>query len=57
MKILNHITSFIFGIIVTAITVWLVMPSMMLSEQLSPYSINETVKKISANAKVEGWVI
>jgi len=33
------------------------MPSMMLSEQLSPYSVNETVEKITTNAKAENWVI
>jgi len=57
MKIVNIMTGFILGIIVSSVTVWLVMPGMMLNERLSPYSVNETVEKISSNAKAEGWVI
>ncbi|MCK4843042.1 MAG: DUF302 domain-containing protein [Methylococcales bacterium] len=33
------------------------MPGMMLTERQSPYSVDETVEKITANAKAEGWVI
>ncbi len=54
---MNIFIGFILGIIVTGITVWLVMPSKMLTERLSPFSINETVEKITTNAKAEGWVI
>jgi len=57
MKIANFIIGFILGIIVTGTTVWLIMPGMMLTERLSPYGINETVEKITANAEAEGWVI
>jgi len=57
MKVINTIIGFILGIIVTGIAVWLIMPNMMLSEQLSPYSVDETVERISTNAKAEGWVI
>lgn len=57
MKIVNIIIGFIFGIIVTGIAVWLIMPGMMLTERVSPYGIDETVAKITANAKAEGWVI
>ena len=57
MKIVNIIIGFIFGIIVTGIIVWLIMPGMMLIERASPYSVEETVEKITVNAKAEGWVI
>lgn len=32
------------------------MKSMMVEERVSPYSVDETVKKIQANAKAIGWV-
>jgi len=57
MKVINIISGFIFGIMLTGITVWLVMPGMMLTERLSPYGVDETVAKITANAKAEGWVV
>jgi len=57
MKTISIMAGFILGIIVMGITVWQVMPGMMLTEQLSPYNVNETVEKIANNAKAEGWVI
>ena len=57
MKVVNIIIGFILGIIVTGITVWLIMPGMMLTERTSPYVVDETVAKITANSKSEGWVI
>ena len=57
MKVANIIIGFILGIIVTGTIVWLIMPGMMLTERLSPYGVDETVDKITANAKAEGWVI
>jgi len=57
MKIVNIIIGFIFGIVVAGITVWLVMPGMMLTERVSPYGIDQTVAQITANAKAEGWVV
>ena len=57
MKIANIIIGFILGIIVTGIIVWQIMPGMMLTERLSPYGVDETVAKITANAKAEGWVV
>jgi uncharacterized protein (DUF302 family) len=57
MKVVNIIIGFILGIIVTGTSVWLIMPAMMLTERLSPYGVDETVDKIAANAKAEGWVI
>lgn len=57
MKILNLIIGFILGVIFTATTVWFVMPGMILTETPSPYSVNETVNKITTNAKAENWVV
>ena len=57
MKITNIIIGFILGIIVTGITVWQIMPGMMLTERLSPYGVDETVAKITANAEAESWVV
>ncbi len=45
MKIINIIFGFIVGIIATGMTVWLIMPDMILSEKASPYTIDETVEK------------
>lgn len=57
MKIVNIITGFILGIIVMSIAVWLIMPGLMLTEHPSPYGIDETVTKITENAKAESWVV
>ncbi len=57
MKVATIIIGFILGVVITGITVWLIMPGMMLTERQSPYSVDETVEKITANAKAEGWVI
>jgi uncharacterized protein (DUF302 family) len=49
------------GVILGAVLVggigWLTMPGMMLHEQMSPYSVDETVTKITANAENAGWVV
>ena len=57
MKIANIIIGFIFGIIVTGTTIWLIMPGMMLTERASPFSLDETIEKISSNAQAEGWIV
>ena len=57
MKVANIIIGFILGVVMTGIIVWLIMPGMMLTERQSPYGVDETVAKITANAKAEGWVI
>ena len=51
------IIGFVFGLVTMAISGWLIMPKMMLTEQLSPYNIEQTVAKITTNAKAEGWVV
>ncbi len=45
------------GAIVAAIIGWNVMPGMMLKEVQSPFTVEETVAKIKANAEAKGWVI
>lgn len=57
MKVINIIIGFILGIAVTGTVGWLMMPKLMLTELKSPYSVAETVEKISNNAKAEGWVV
>jgi uncharacterized protein (DUF302 family) len=57
MKIANIIIGFIFGIIVTGTTIWQIMPGMMLTERASPFSLDETIEKISSNAQAEGWIV
>ena len=58
MKNIIGITfEFVLGIVVTGIAGWIMMPGMMLHEDLSPYGIEETVNKIKENAKIKGWVV
>ena len=54
---MKYIIGFLIGVVVVAVTGWNVMPGMMLKEIPSPYSVTETIEKISANAKAEGWVV
>jgi len=35
----------------------MMMPGMMLEERQSPFSVDETVERISANAESQGWVV
>lgn len=53
----NTVISFVLGAIVAAIIGWNVMPGMMLKEIQSPFTVEETVAKIKANAEAKGWVI
>lgn len=53
----SSIIGFVLGVVVTAIVGWNVMPNMILKEVKSPYSVEETVAKIKANAEAKGWVI
>jgi len=58
MKNIVGITfGFVLGVIVTGIAGWVMMPGMMLHENLSPYGIEETINKIKENAMSKGWVI
>ena len=58
MKIITGITfGFVLGVVVTGLAGWIMMPGMMLHENLSPYGIDETVNKIKENAISKGWVV
>ena len=54
---MKYVIGFIVGIVVVGVTGWNVMPGMMLYEIPSPYTVTETVEKISANAKAAGWTV
>ena len=58
---MKAITGFLLGIIATvvvmAIGVFTFGPSMMIHEHLSPMGLDDTVNKITENAKAEGWVV
>jgi len=54
MKVIMGI---IIGALLTAAAGWTMMPKMMLHENASPYSVEETVNKIKENALAKGWVV
>ncbi|WP_085444363.1 DUF302 domain-containing protein [Magnetofaba australis] len=51
------VIGFILGVCVMGLVGWTQAPGMMLTEHLSPFGVEETVAKISENAKAEGWVV
>ena len=53
----NTLIGFVSGVALTAVVGWNVMPSMMLKEAKSPYSVEDTVAKIKTNAQAMGWVV
>ena len=53
----NTLIGFVLGIVLVSIMGWTQMPGMMLKENVSPYGVNETVEKISAEALASGWVV
>jgi len=53
----NTLIGFVVGMILVAVTGWLMMPGLMLIEYQSPYGVNETVTKIKDSALAEGWVV
>jgi uncharacterized protein (DUF302 family) len=57
MKAATLIGGIIIGTILTAIIGWNIMPGMMCSETLSPYSVDETAEKIKQKALEIGWVV
>lgn len=57
MKLMSFIVGLIVGAVLLGVVGWNVMPGMMLKEYPSPYSVDETVEKISQNAVAEGWVV
>mgnify|MGYP000101986171 FL=1 len=57
MKIGSLIAGILLGGVIVAAIGWFAMPGMMLHETPSPYSVDETVEKIRANAENAGWVV
>jgi len=55
--ILSAATGFVLGVALLGAVGWTAMPGMMLKEAVSPYGLQETVDKISENAKQAGWVV
>ena len=56
-KVMSIVAGFIGGIVVLGVVAWNIMPTMMLQEKVSPYSMEETVAKIKENALAKGWVV
>lgn len=56
-KLFTVLFSFIGGAVVTAAIVFYSMPGLMIKEIPSPYSFEETLVKIEANAKEMGWKV
>ncbi|MEE9444724.1 MAG: DUF302 domain-containing protein [Cocleimonas sp.] len=56
-KLLTILISFILGAIVAAFIGYKSLPSMMIKEVASPYSFEETMDKVKANAKELGWKV
>jgi uncharacterized protein (DUF302 family) len=55
--VLSAAAGFVLGMALLGAVGWTAMPGMMLKEALSPYGLQETVDKISENAKQAGWVV
>jgi len=55
--IISLFVGFIAGMVLAGIIGWMMMPGMMLEERQSPFSVDETVERISANAESQGWVV
>jgi len=56
-KLFTVLISFIVGIVVATAIGYYTLPGMMIKEYPSPYSFEETLEKIEANAKAAGWKV
>lgn len=56
---LKAIVGFFVGIVVVAVTGWMMMPHMMFKERVSPYGMEETVARIQHNIQNtgNGWAL
>ncbi len=45
------------GILITGVLAAIAMPKLMLRQHVSPYSLQETVERITNNAVAKGWVV
>ncbi len=57
MKAGSTIIGIILGVFATAAIGWVMVPSLMCTETLSPYSVEETAQKIKQSALATGWVV
>lgn len=53
------LTSFVGGIVLTALIAWQLMPSLMFHEQVSPFGMEETIARIQQNIQQNpnGWTL
>ena len=56
-KFFTALISFIAGAVLVAAIGFYSLPGLMIKEIPSPYSFDETLEKIEANAKAEGWKV
>lgn len=56
-KLLTALISFIAGAVVATAIGYSSLPGLMIKEIPSPYSFDETLEKIEANAKAQGWKV
>ena len=56
-KLFTVLLSFVAGAAFVAAIGFYSLPGMMITEVPSPYSMEETLEKIEANAKAEGWKV
>jgi uncharacterized protein (DUF302 family) len=57
MKAGSTIIGIILGVLATTAIGWVMVPSLMCTETLSPYSVEETAQKIKQSALATGWVV
>ena len=56
-KLFTALISFVAGAVLVAAIGFYSLPGLMIKEIPSPYSFDETLEKIEANAKAEGWKV
>lgn len=53
----KSLVGLVVGVTLTLVAGWVLLPSIMIKETLSPYSTEETIRRITANAREKGWVV
>lgn len=56
-KIIKSLGLVLLGAVLMGVLLFSMAPAMMIHQLKSPYSVDETVKKISENAKKQGWTV
>lgn len=56
-NLIKVVAGVVIGILLTVISVWNLMPHMMLHERVSPYGIDKTVETIKSKAVAQGWAV